>query len=131
MNSYSLQISLLALMSLIAHPTSASAAQMGPTSRDSVSISVTVPPHIIVAPAVAKLDGSSGAPKLCVGTNGFSQYHLVVVRHSGATEQEEALRAGESSEVSACPGAVAVAPRMIADSELSSRGALTLLIVPD
>lgn len=131
MNFHSLQISSLALMTLIAHPTCASAAQMGPTSRDSLSISVTVPPHITVSPAAAKFDASSAAPKLCVGTNGFSQYHLVMLRHSGATEQEEKLKAGEPGGLSACPGAIAVAPRMLADTGLSSPGALTLLIVPD
>ena len=132
MNSYRVQISVLALLSVIAPSTSASAAQMGPLSRGTVSISVTVPPHVIVTSAPARFDASSAAPTLCVGTNGFSQYHLAMIRHSDRAEDEEILgKGGGQPGGSICPGAIPVVPHMLTDLEPSSAGAVTLLIIPD
>lgn len=131
MNSHRLQISASALLAVIAHPTHAYAAQMGPLSRASVSISVTVPPHIMVTPAAASLNASSAVPTLCVGTNGFSQYHLAMIRHSGATEEDEVLEGGGRTGGSLCPGAIPVVPQAVAEMEPSSPGTLTLLIIPD
>lgn len=121
----------LLVCALAAAPGIASAADMGPVSRETVSISITVAPHVIVTPAAGTFQASSAGPTLCVGTNGFSQYHLALIRHSAGAEDEELLQSGGGRSGAACPGASPVMPQMLAGLETSSPGPVTLLIIPD
>lgn len=110
---------------------------MGPTSRATVSISVTIAPHFAVnAARSAALTALPGAPGLCIETNGFAQFHLMLVRHSsGAGEREEALQSDASAAgQSACGSGNALIPPLAAravEEEASPAEPLTVVVVPD
>ena len=50
----------------------AGAADMGPTARGTVSISVTIAPHVAIAPAAALVGAAAGGRALCVESNDFA-----------------------------------------------------------
>ena len=61
------------------------AAQMGPTSSGSVSISITIPPRLQVA---ALKTGAQEPSAVCLSASGLgTRYHVVVVPEDGAPLQ--------------------------------------------
>ena len=69
----------LACMSL-GIATAAQGNELGATSRATLSISITVPPHLRVSQAPAKTgDLSPGTRQLCIATNGFSAFRVAVL----------------------------------------------------
>ena len=123
----------LALYAALAAPAAARAGEIGATSRSTVSISITIPPHVIVNPVTAATGQTSRASTgLCVETNGFSQYHLALVRHSAAADQEELLpQEIPTSKLSDCPSGNTVQPSHLSQVEGTTVEPLTLLIVAD
>lgn len=117
----------------LAVPSGAAAGEMGAISRGTVSISVIIPPHVMVRPAgdTGYKGTSSARGALCVETNGVRQYHLALLPQSGSSEDQEALPAAADSP--ACPSASAVLPHNIdaQASGVSEGQPLTLLVVPD
>jgi len=103
----------LAIWPLIAS-TSAAAGAMGPTSRATISISIVIPPHVVIAPATPlNADSRSDAGrKLCVETNGLNHYHLTLVNGSSAID--------DGRIISSAPGA----PCLATDAALSEQGAI-------
>jgi len=112
----------------------AAAGTMGATSRATVSISIVIPPHIVVAQAKPPVDGSSsnGQPGLCVATNGLRRYHLTLVTGSGVIDDGQIL---PFSAGAACPSSNSAADDVgaayIAPVGRSSHEPPMLFIVPD
>jgi hypothetical protein len=61
----------------------ASAGELGPTSRETISISITIPPHVMVKPAKSGTDGAVSAGAWCVSSNGVAHYHVALLSHDG------------------------------------------------
>jgi hypothetical protein len=61
---------------------------MGATSRGTISIRITIPPHVMVEPAHGEgaSDEAVSARGLCVRSNGFTPYHLAILSPSGTLE---------------------------------------------
>jgi hypothetical protein len=62
----------------------ATAGALGSTSRGTVSISITVPPHVRVIPA--QVPKSSNAHDLCLETNGLQGYHVALLGPAGSSQ---------------------------------------------
>jgi hypothetical protein len=138
----------LSLLVALAGTTSAGfASAPGATSRGTVSISITVPPHVLVS-RLAGPDGgavSEAGDSLCVAAVGYSNYHVALVpSREGATGLPDKGAARMSSEVageSSClaglagqasePGLILYLRHPATQPLAGSADALTLLIVPD
>lgn len=128
------QILILALLGV--PTTAASAGELGATSRGSVSITITVPPHLRVE---AASDRSSSANALCITGNGFDHYHVALLETDGRPGKiaipsalSKALRPGEAYCGSILTKLVPVGDSL-ADhaADRPGPGPLMLLIVPD
>ena len=109
---------------------------MGPTARGTVSISVTIAPHVAIAPAAALVGAAAGGRALCFESNGFTQFHVALVRQSGAGPQfHKTLHPDpDRAEASDCSSGSALLPpvaAVTAEEKVSSGEPLRLLIVPD
>lgn len=60
---------------------SARAGELGPTSRATVAISITIAPHVAVKPASVS-DPSATATGLCIATNGLKSFRVEVASSS-------------------------------------------------
>jgi hypothetical protein len=114
----------------------AGAADMGPTGRGTVSISVTIAPHVAIAPAAALAGAAAKGRALCVESNGFTQFHVALVRQAGAGPQfHEVLHPDpDRAEASDCSSGSALLPpvaAVTAEEQVSRGEPLRLLIVPD
>ncbi|HET8720776.1 MAG TPA: hypothetical protein VFM24_02030 [Nitrospira sp.] len=100
---------------------SAYAGELGPRSRDTISISVTIPPHVTVAPAAeVSAEGSTAPNALCIGAAGLRDYRLAIVDPAGFAED----------------GGVQFHPASCSDlgkqaAGLSGSGPITVLVIPD
>lgn len=132
-------IPLVIIAVLSSVPAMASAGELAARSRGSVSISITIPPHLVIKPAmlVAGPASANETQGFCIKTNGFDNFHLVVL--------------GSASEPSPPPRPVAVTQiakdscaRLPAETLTTGEGAwpvaagsprevhpLTILVVPD
>jgi hypothetical protein len=109
---------------LLAAPlTGAAAGELGPTSRGTVSISITIPPHLSVLPS-GRSDRDR-PPGLCMAANGTREYRVAIVGPSEFPGREDILpaRSGE------CAAATAAA--LAGTARTAAAGPVTLLIVPD
>ena len=114
----------LALAWLLVPLAPAAAGELGPVSRGTVSISITIPPHVRVSrPAGATLSDSHG---LCLGGTGLGDYRVRVLDSAGSQLGQDALP-GRSGGC-AGPGATAIVNAAASPAEA---GPVTLLIVPD
>jgi hypothetical protein len=114
----------LALPWLLAPLAGASAGELGPTSRDAVSISITIPPHVRVSRSAAA--DSPGAQALCVVGSGLGDYRVRILDASGSPGGPDVDPGGPSG----CGvGAAAAAARTV-PADLAA-GPVTILIVPD
>jgi hypothetical protein len=112
----------LALGWLLAPIASASAGELGPISRASVSLSITVPPHVSIRPSSERQGKES--MQLCIGATGLRYYRVAALD----LESVRSTEVRPSSSASCVPAAI-TAP---ADGPDSARGGpVTLLIVPD
>ena len=115
----------------------ASAGELGPTSRGTISISITIPPHVMVKPvSLVNQDHPSSLSDLCVATNGLQDFHLMVV--DSASGQERAI----PSPVQVAPGqgscrGPGLGFQIVDEWPLTAKkmpdaaSPLTLLVVPD
>jgi hypothetical protein len=105
---------------LLAPFTAAAAGELGPTSRGTVAISVTIPPHVSVRPSDA--GGANQAPRLCMAANVTGEYRLAIAGPSDLPVRGFLpARSGE------CLAPTAAALGRGADS--AAPGPITLLIV--
>jgi len=111
----------------------ASAGELGPTSRASVSISIRVPPHVMIKAAGADL---SPASPLCVTSNGFHHYHLALLDADGAprnpvpTAWSNAAMSGAEGGCGSF-GTELVPGGSVPENAAGAQTPVTLLIVPD
>lgn len=61
----------------------ASGGTLGATSRGSISISITIPPHALVISAPPGAPGDASG-RLCLSENGVSRFHVVLAGADGA-----------------------------------------------
>ena len=117
-----------------AFPWAAYAGELG-TSRGSVSISVTVPPHVTATTVSPVSQDRPIRSKLCVATNGLREYHLMLV--DAASPQGRSIpkpvRGGSMEAI--CRGSETgyqiFGKEPSAQSEHNAALSLTLLVVPD
>jgi hypothetical protein len=114
----------LALAWLLAPSAPAAAGDLGPTSRGTVSISITIPPHVRVSrPAGSAPSDLRG---LCVDGIGLGEYRVRILNAAGSQLGQDMLpgRLGGCASL----GATAIANAAVGPAE---SGPMTLLIVPD
>lgn len=124
---------LLFLSALGALPAAACAGELGPTSRGSVAISITIPPHVVVTPA-ARTDPTGAEAPLCISGAGLARYRVERVQSDPSANPgpPQMLPVGAEAFPSACgANAHALAGLAPAIGESGSATPLTLLIVPD
>jgi hypothetical protein len=130
----------LTLFALAGTSVRATASALGPTSRGTVSISITIPPHVRVIPAQA--GKSSNAHDFCLETNGLQGYHVALLGPAGSPQSfafpAVSARSLETSSLAACVARRAANHVIGLDlvhglAAAASPGSapLTLLIVPD
>lgn len=133
-------IPLVIIAALIGGPAEASAGELAARSRGSVSISITVPPHLVLKPAMPVADPRSGkeAQGFCIKANGLDNFHLVVL--GSASMQSPLPRPAASMPIamSNCAALPAEALRTKQDVALpvatggpSESHPLTIIVVPD
>jgi hypothetical protein len=130
---------LTAFVALTASAAAARAGELGPTSRDSVSISITIAPHVAVSRAPQGTDiASPDDAGFCVETNGMHDYHVAVLGAAGPARQQAAIsRSLPAGGRMSCGGAGSVSFAGIDPSDGDPRTsdhssqAVTLLITPD
>lgn len=114
----------------------ASAGELGPTSRGTVAISITVPPHISATSNTSvSQDPRLILSNLCVATNGLRNFHLMVVDPAGEERTIPNPPRGAPME-GICRGSglgfQVVDDEVRAAREIPSASLpLTLLVVPD
>jgi len=69
------------LLGLACIPMSAEAGALGPTSRGTVSISITIAPHVVVSEASRPAQVAPGdtAEALCIGSSGLTAYSATLL----------------------------------------------------
>ena len=116
----------------------ASAGQLAATSTGSVSISVTIPPHLTVETMPKTPDSASpAATSACIVTGDVEDYHVALLpaEGSGAPEPLPMTHRGAGGR-SCLASAAATAleergPDVSSGGSASTAGPLTLLVVPD
>lgn len=132
----------LLLLGLAGISTSAEAGILGPTSRNTVSISVTVAPHVVVSEVSrpTRLAAGDTATALCIGSRGLTAYRATLLaRIDGRSEAIDLplVRKGQlSADRQSCGQDVGAGATVHLDSRLAQaiRGSTepaTLLIIPD
>lgn len=130
----------VASAALVAAATAANAGTLGPTSRGSVSISITIPPHVRIASAAPGAATAGPAGALCLETNGIHDYHVAVLGSEGPALERPAV--SPAPLFAAAPGGRAICgegARMavidaaggLSGSARSPQAPVTLLIIPD
>lgn len=124
-------ISIAPFATLLVTSSAAAAGEFGPTSRGTVSISITIPPHVVIssAPTTANSGNTEG---LCVRANGIGSYHVVLVPSAASPPVE--LQANPDADWCGA-GAAAASSELLRDgsavrARLFSRP-VTLLVTPD
>lgn len=131
---------LLMLLAIGWIPAAASAGDLAATSRGTVSISITVPPHARLTP-IASGQGSpqAGTGALCLTANGIPQFHVAVVPEGPPSSSAVPLN-GSSASVNGAGNLFCSADgnqgRIVAagaagDRRSSSSRPVTVLIVAD
>lgn len=132
-----MRVTQILTVALLAASSMASAGELGPTSRGTISISITIPPHVMVKPvSLVNQDHRSSLSDLCVATNGLQDFHLMVV--DSVSGQERAI----PSPVQVAPGqgscrGPGLGSQIVDERPLTARQMpdaappLTLLVVPD
>jgi hypothetical protein len=114
----------LALAWVLAPFAPAAAGDLGPVSRGTVSISVTIPPHVRVSGSVGAVPSDLHA--LCLGGTGLGDYRVRVLDSAGSQLGQDMLPGLSGG--CAGPGATAIANAAAGPPQ---SGPVTLLIVPD
>jgi hypothetical protein len=133
-------IQLLIIAALCGGPARASAGELAARSRGSVSISITIPAHLVLKPAMPVADPGSGkaAQGFCIQANGLENFHLVVL--GSGVEQAPLPRASGVRPIAqeSCAGLKAEPGRAGHETALpvaaggpSGAYPLTILVVPD
>ena len=122
---------------LAAASSGASAGQLGATSAGSVTISVTIAPHVTVMPPPAPARSGSSAADACLVTNGVGDFHVALLQPDGSGPAEPLAPVGRGAAGAGClTGATAVALQVGSPGGSSvaadaPREPATLLIVPE
>jgi hypothetical protein len=128
----------LTLLACLGTSSVAIAGELGSTSRGTVSISITIPPHVTATAASA--DGGEGKGGLCLRSNGFKSYHVALLDgaeplRSSISFSDDPTAPGSKQLPCAASGVAREASRLIVGRESAARTSvdrpLTLLIVPD
>lgn len=108
----------------------ASAGELGPTSRGTVSISITIAPHVEIGPSRAAASSGDG---FCLRPTGIRSFHLTVVP-SGASSPAT-VPVPLSADGGALCAAAGAARRLLTGASAAAAsapsGAVTLLVTPD
>ena len=77
------------LLGLACIPMSAEAGVLGPTSRGTVSISITIAPHVVVSEASRPTQIALGdtAEALCIGSGGLTAYRATLLASIGGRSE--------------------------------------------
>lgn len=88
MNSYVRAVQCISALALLVGASAASAGEMGPTSGETVSIHITIPPHVqLSAPdELASGEAANVAHRLCVTSNGIGRYRVMLLSVADARE---------------------------------------------
>ena len=118
----------------------ASAGELGATSRGTVSISITVPPHLVLA---VSSDREASSNALCVSSNAPDHYHIARLSADGTALQSLVLGARSPTRQSGAKEACGPIEEELTRASDSFKGdaadrqpgansrPVTLLIVPD
>ena len=141
MNYYRHATAVLTIVGLTGTAAKATADEGGPTSRDSISISISIPPHFEMNPAGSSTHQGRVAKSdlLCIEGNGAKNYHVAVVGPEGLPDRSNTLRQSRlipiAIDPATCgPGTAAAAihfANWLSTSPGSARAPVTLLIIPD
>lgn len=110
----------------------ARAGTLGATSRDSVSISITILPHIGITPP--QVSSSSGATGVCLSATGVRNYHINVLRPGPSqpdSQVESTLPPPAVADATLCGMDAAVSIGRTKVLGVAPFGQVTLLVVPD
>lgn len=124
----------LALASLFIPLSGARAGEMGPTSRGSVSISITIPPHIVTGQAAVGADprtGLSAANGLCIAAGGEHVYRVALL---GAGQEPTAtVEPSQILDLAKCAatGRSQAAAPDAGEPARAGTGPIALLVIPD
>jgi hypothetical protein len=140
-NAYPRPIHIFALFAFLGVPVAASAGEMGTMSRGTVSIRITIPPHVRIASGgdLASTAASSMARPLCIATNGLAHYRVALLSPAGAVQDnvsslDRAAKRARTVPDGACVATNADGSRTnLSIVELAGSGTEppTLLIVPE
>ncbi len=118
----------------------AKAGALGATSRGTVSISITIPPHFQISAGtpIATHLHPGGLGEFCVETNGVRNYHVAVLNSASSSQQVlEAVHTLLPRHSGAICGSASTADevdRIRASDSLARSGesaSVTLLVIPD
>ena len=119
---------------------SAPASAVGPTSRSTISITITVPPHIVLSRADSVTDSALDArvEDFCIGASGLASYHVALApSHGGLAPVGLRTHSGQQAgDPQLCgrdpgPGSVLHLDKAMVQTITGSAGPATLLIIPD
>lgn len=130
------------LLGLVGISASAEAGVPGPTSRGTVSISVTIAPHVVMSEASGSMRDGVGdtATALCIGSRGLTPYSATLIARVNGRSEAIDLPLVRSAQLPAdSPGcaqgtgadATIYLDRGVMRAIERSTGPATLLIVPD
>lgn len=129
------------LLGLACIPMSAEAGALGLTSRGTVSISITIAPHVVVRQASrpAQVALGDAADALCIGSSGLTAYSATLLtRTDGRSEAIDLplMRKGQLPGDLECGQQVGASATLHLGARLlrairGSTGPATLLIIPD
>jgi hypothetical protein len=111
---------------------SATAGELGATSRGTVSISITVPPHVTIEAASLRNEERSAPDAFCIASNGVTRFHVEVARPAGA--KGDAFASAVSWPMCGGSGPQDQVTANAAELNQSGAGAredVTLLVVPE
>ena len=119
---------------------SARAGEPAPISRSSISITITVPPHIVLSRADSVTDSALDArvEDFCIGASGLASYHVALApSHGGLAPVGLRTHSGQQAgDPQLCgrdpgPGSVLHLDKAMVQAITDSAGPATLLIIPD
>ncbi len=124
-------IQLLIVAALSGLPPAASAGELAASSRASISISITIPPHLVVnrvAPAEGAGPRNEGQG-FCIAANGLANFHLVVLGSARAAQPAATPIASSNCGMSSPEEWKVAGP--LAGVDQHQPQPLTILVVPD
>lgn len=139
MNCCRRPIRALSFVAIAGMGTSATAGELGPSSRASVGISITIPPHVSLNPG-REINGQiNPAEGICVQANGLNNYRLTMLDAGGSLEAVNvAVRSNITSAIgneAVCGHATGVREAPISywlsSNPKQQTGTLMIVVTPD